>query len=101
MPGEEGFEPLSPQARIHFVTKKLLFNLVEIVSQLPGWDPSRLPAKWEGLALISSRTANPLALYMVADNDFLMPRAVLRQETYSFPRALPASAIFEIEADRP
>lgn len=103
LPGEQEFEPLSPQARIQFVTKKLLFNLVEIVSQLPGWDPSRLPAKWEGLALISSRTANPLALYMAADNDFLTPELQFGEKTYSFPRAQDRvpTTIFEIEADRP
>jgi hypothetical protein len=103
LPGEEGFEPLSRQSKIQFVTKKLLFNLVEIVSQLPGWDPSRLPAKWEGLALISSRTANPLVLYMAADNDFLTPELHFGKKTYSFPGAQDRvpTTIFEIEADRP
>ena len=62
-----------------------------------------MPAKWEGLALISSRTANPLVLYMAADNDFLVPELQFGGKSYSFPRAQDRvpTTIFEIEADRP
>ncbi|HEU4679066.1 MAG TPA: esterase-like activity of phytase family protein, partial [Terrimicrobiaceae bacterium] len=103
LPGEEGFAPLSRESSIQFVSKKLLFDLVDIVNQMPDWDPSRLPAKWEGLALISSRTANPLVLYMAADNDFLTPELHFGGKSYSFPRAQDRvpTTIFEIEAERP
>ncbi len=84
------------------MSKKLLFKLAKIIRQLPGWSASRLPAKWEGIALISSPPANPLVLLMAADNDFLTPNLRFGEETYPFPRAKDRvpTIIVEIEARR-
>ena len=102
-PGEEGFEPLLRTSSVQFVSKKLLFNLAKIIRQLPGWSALRLPAKWEGIALISSPTANPLVLLMGADNDFLTPNLRFGEETYPLPRAKDRvpTIIVQIEAGFP
>lgn len=64
------------------VKKTLLFNLPDLVP-----DPSRLAAKWEGIAVLPGSNEREITLLMSADNDFLTPVIHEAGEERRFPRA--------------
>ncbi len=94
--------PLSREADVKFVAKKLLFNLPDLLPQL-GMKRSRLAAKWEGITLLPPRSKKSLRLLMTADNDFLNPVLHFNGRTIPFPRAKAAvlTQFFEILATVP
>ena len=101
-PADAAFKPIRRSADTKFVSKKLLFNLPNLVPQL-NMRAENLAAKWEGITQLPPKSKRDFRLLMTADNDFLNPVLTFDGIRTRFPRAQDAvpTQFFEILASRP